>query len=314
MLAYRVTLEQRQARGLLAALASVIPPAVAGEIARDPDRVRLGGERRIITVLFADLKGFTSFSETVEPEILNRVITEFLEAMTQVVFRHGGTVDKFIGDAVMALWNAPLDDPEHARNACAAALEMQATLSVLSDRWQRDGLPRQAMRIGINTGPASVGNMGTRQRFAYTALGDTVNLAARLEPLNGLYGTSVCISRTTLDSAGGYERFLMRFLDLVEVKGKRDPVPIYELVGRLDHEALAERYLPILGPYRQAVALYQAHEFQAAGRLFLIALNASQAEIDQPSRLYVERCAEYVQSPPKDDWDGVFRSRLRAVA
>jgi len=314
MLAYRVTLEQRRARGLLAALASVIPPTVAREIARDPDRVRLGGERRIITVLFADLKGFTSFSESVEPEILNRVITEFLEAMTQVIFRHGGTVDKFIGDAVMALWNAPLDDPEHARNACEAALEMQSTLSVLSDRWQSDALPRQAMRIGINTGPASVGNMGTRQRFAYTALGDTINLAARLEPLNGLYGTSVCISRTTLDASGGYERFLMRFLDLVEVKGKRDPVPIYELVGRLDDEGLAERYLPILGPYRQAVPLYQAQEFEAAGRLFLIALNASQEGIDQPSRLYVERCAEYVQSPPAPDWDGVFRTRLRAVA
>jgi adenylate cyclase len=314
MLAYRVTLEQRRARGLLAALASVIPPTVAREIARDPDRVRLGGERRIITVLFADLKGFTSFSESVEPEILNRVITEFLEAMTQVIFRHGGTVDKFIGDAVMALWNAPLDDPEHARHACEAALEMQSTLSALSVQWQRDGLPRQSMRIGINTGPASVGNMGTRQRFAYTALGDTINLAARLEPLNGLYGTSVSLSRTTLDASGGYERFLMRFLDLVEVKGKRAPVPIYELVGCLDVETLAERHLPVLGPYRQAVALYQAQEFEAAGRLFLIASHGSAKGIDQPSRLYVERCAEYVQSPPAPDWDGVFRTGLRAVA
>jgi adenylate cyclase len=156
--------------------------------------------------------------------------------------------------------------------------------------------------------------MGTRQRFAYTALGDTVNLAARLEPLNGLYGTSVCLSRSTLDASGGYERFLMRFLDLVEVRGKRDPVPIYELVGRLDDEALAERYVPVLGPYRQAVALYQAQEFETAGRLFLIALNASPQGIDLPSRLYVERCAEYVQSPPAPAWDGVFRTRSRAVA
>lgn len=307
VLAYRVALEQRKSRGLQTALASVIPPSVARDIARNPDRVRLGGERRTITVLFADLKGFTSFSESVEPEILSRVITEFLEAMTQVVFRNGGTVDKFIGDAVMALWNAPLDDPEHARHACDAALEMHDALAELGERWEREGLPRQYMRIGINTGPASVGNMGTPRRFAYTALGDTINLGARLEPLNGLYGTATCISRTTLDACGGYDRYLVRFLDLVQVKGKRDPVPIYELIGHLNDDVLERRYLPILRPYREAIALYQKRAFDAAGRLFLIAQNAGGEFVDEPSRVYARRCAEYVQSPPKGEWDGVFR-------
>src|SRR5207237_5278636 len=159
--AYRVGVEQRQARALQVALASVIPPSVAHEIGRNPQRVRMGGEKRTISVLFTDLKGFTTFSESVEPEVLSRVITEYLDAMTAVVFELGGTVDKFVGDAVMAFWNAPLDDPDHARHACQAALEMQAELARLSDAWQARGLARQQMRIGINTGAASVGNMGS---------------------------------------------------------------------------------------------------------------------------------------------------------
>lgn len=231
VLACRVTLEQRKTRGLQVALASVIPPSVAREIGRDPDRVKLGGERRVVTVLFADLKGFTTFSESIDPQTLSRVMTEFLEAMTQVIFRNGGTVDKFIGDAVMALWNAPLDDPDHARHACRAALQMHAALASLGEHWESEGLPRQQMRVGINTGPASVGNMGTHQRFAYTALGDTINLGARLEPLNAVYGTSTCISQMTLDALGPGHGFQTRFLEVVQVKGKREPVPIYELIG-----------------------------------------------------------------------------------
>jgi adenylate cyclase len=238
-LATRVTFEQRQARGLRLALAAVLPPSVAREISRDPDRVRFGGERRTISVLFADLIGFTSFAERVDPELLSRVITEYLDAMTRVAFRHGGTVDKFIGDAVMVLWNAPLDDPQHAQNACAAALEMQTALADLSDRWQAEGLARQHMRIGIHTGPASVGNMGTSQRFAYTALGDTVNLAARLEPLNNRYGTEICVSLATVEAAGGTERLGVRFLDRVEVKGRSEPVAVYELIGGQRYEEAA---------------------------------------------------------------------------
>jgi adenylate cyclase len=224
VLAYRVGTEQQQTRALQAALASVIPPSVAREIARDPDRVRMGGERRVVSVLFTDLQGFTAFAESSPPEVLGRVITEYLDAMTAVVFRYGGTVDKFIGDAVMALWNAPLDDLEHARHACEAALDMQRDLAALNDRWQAEGLPPQRMRIGIHTGPASVGNMGTSRRFAYTALGDTINLGARLEPLNKEYGTAICISSTTLEAAGGTRMFAARFLDVVEVRGKREPV------------------------------------------------------------------------------------------
>lgn len=304
--AYRVLVEQRQARALQGALASVIPPTVAHEIARDPERVKMGGERRTISVLFTDLKGFTTFSESVSPELLSRVITEYLDAMTAVIFAHGGTVDKFIGDAVMAFWNAPLDVPDHASRACAAALEMQATLARLGDKWEAEGLPRQYMRIGINTGPVSVGNMGTTQRFAYTALGDTVNLGARLEPLNNEYGTWICLSQATLDAAGGRESLLVRFLDLVAVKGKNEPAPVYELIGRADDIVLKQRYDPVLTPYHQAMVLYQARQFEAAAALFEQALDALGPEPDGPSAVYVERCKELVQAPPEPTWDGVY--------
>ncbi len=304
--AYRVIVEQRHARALRGALASVIPASVAHEIARDPDRVRLGGERRTISVLFTDIKNFTTFSESVDPEVLARVITEYLSTMTAVVFKHGGTVDKFIGDAVMAFWNAPLDDPDHALHACESALEMQAELRRLSDKWETEGLPRQRMRIGINTGPASVGNMGTYQRFAYTALGDTVNLGARLEPLNNEYGTWICISQATLDAAGGRNRFQARFLDLVAVKGKKEPAPVYELIGPASDEVLAKRYAPILDAYDRAMVLYQAGDFPRAAELFAVAAAATNDGPDPPSALYVQRCQELAQTAPPADWQGVY--------
>jgi adenylate cyclase len=305
VIAYRVGVEQRHSRALQTALASVIPPSVAVEIARDPHRVRMGGERRTMTVLFTDLKGFTTFSETVDPEVLGRVIGRYLDAMTSVVFQHGGTLDKFIGDAVMAFWNAPLDEPEHALRACQAALDMQATLERLNDEWQSHGLPRQYMRIGINTGAASVGNMGSSRRFAYTALGDAVNLAARLEPLNNEYGTRICISQATLDAAGGRHAFIARYLDLVAVKGKREAVPVYELLGRRDDAAVAARYEPIFEYYNRAVVLYQARQFNEAAELFNRALAITNGD-DGPSAVYVERCMELAAEPPAPDWDLVY--------
>ena len=304
--AYRVTIEQRQARALQTALASVIPPGVAQEIARNPERVRMGGERRVLSVLFSDLKGFTSFSETVEPEVLSRLITEYLDAMTNVVFELGGTLDKFVGDAVMAFWNAPLDDPEHAWHACQAALEMQAALSRLSDRWEAEGLPRQEMRIGINTGPASVGNMGSSRRFAYTALGDAVNLAARLEPLNNEYGTNICVSQNTLDAVADRDALLIRHLDLVVVKGKRQAVPVFELIGLRDDAELVDRYSSMLDLYGQAMRLYHSQQFVAAAELFAEAARASGNGADAPSALYLERCRDLALAPPGATWDRVY--------
>jgi adenylate cyclase len=306
--AYRVGIEQRQARALQAALASVIPPSVAHEIGRNPRRVRLGGERRTISVVFTDLKGFTSFSETVDPEVLGHIMTDYLDEMTGAVFQFGGTVDKFVGDAVMAFWNAPLDDPDHAWHACQAAIAMQASLSRLSDKWESEGLPRQQMRIGIHTGPASVGNMGSTRRFAYTALGDTVNLAARLEPLNNEYGTRICISQTTFDAAQGGvgKALLVRHLDLVTVKGKQSAVPVLELLGYADDAALVARYAPVLEAFNHAMVLYHAQQFAAAAELFGDAARAGGDEVDLPSLMYIERCRELSAAPPGADWDRVY--------
>ncbi|MGI9146589.1 MAG: CHASE2 domain-containing protein, partial [Chloroflexota bacterium] len=280
--AYREIVGQRQASVLQAALASVIPPSVARELARNPEQVRIGGERRVVSVLFTDLVGFTAFSETVQPEVVASVIRDYLEAMTAVIFQYRGTVDKFIGDGVMALFNAPLDDAEHARQACDAALAMQAALATLNRRWEGEGLPGHSMRIGIHTGPAHVGNMGTSLRFAYTALGDTVNLAARLEPLNNVYGSAICTSEATLQQAGGPRRFLVRFLDLVQVRGRQERVAVYELLGRTDDQQVVSRWGPLLRPYGQAVLLYQARDFVAASSLFLAALEAVSDHTDRP--------------------------------
>jgi adenylate cyclase len=304
--AYRVGIEQRQARALQSALASVIPESVAQEIARHPQQVQLGGERRTISVLFTDLKGFTSFSETLDPQVLSRVLAEYLDAMSSVVFQFGGTLDKFIGDAVMAFWNAPLDDAEHAWHACQAALEMQAMVGRLSDRWEAEGLSRQQMRIGIHTGPASVGNMGSTRRFAYTAVGDTVNLAARLEPLNNEYGTRICVSQATFDAAQGHEPLLARHLDLVAVKGKREAVPVLELLGRANDAALVARYAPVLEAFNRAMVLYHAQQFEAAADLFGDAARAGGDEVDLPSVIYIERCRELLREPPGADWDRVY--------
>ena len=304
--AYRVAIEQRHARALQSALASVIPAGVAHEIGRNPDRVRMGGERRTLTVLFTDLKGFTSFSENTEPEVLGRIIAEYLDAMTAVVFEHGGTLDKFIGDAVMAFWNAPLDDPDHALHACQAAIEMQRALHRLSDRWEAEGLPRQSMRVGINTGPASVGNMGSSRRFAYTALGDAVNLAARLEPLNKEYDTHVCLSQNTLDALNGHMSLLVRHLDLVTVMGKRQPVAVFELIGRAEDAVTAAHYAPVLDWYARAMVLYHAQQFAAAAEMFAKAAWVHPDKPDPPSLVYVERCRELSVDPPGADWDRVY--------
>jgi adenylate cyclase len=299
-LVYRVIFEQRGQRALARAFATYVPPAVAAEIARNPDQVKLGGERRAVSVLFTDLKGFTSFSESVEPEVLSRVITQYLNAMTKVVFDSQGTVDKYIGDAVMAFWNAPQDQPDHARRACLTALEMQRTLARLSDDWQQEGLPRQYMRIGVNTGLVSVGNMGSALRMSYTALGDSVNLGARLEPLNNEYGTSICISEFTLAAAGA--GLCARYLDLVAVKGKAKPVAVYELIG-LDEE-VPDTKRQVVGCFLQGIELYRARRFAEATEQFKQALKMDPN--DGPSTVYLHRCRDLAGNPPPADWDGVY--------
>ncbi|NTW50114.1 MAG: adenylate/guanylate cyclase domain-containing protein [Chlorobiales bacterium] len=200
------------------------------QLIENPEQFRLGGEKRELTVLFSDIKGFTNISETMDPADLVILLNEYLGAMTEIVFKYGGTLDKYIGDAVMAFWGAPVPEEDHAKLCCWAALEMQEKLAELREKWKKEGRPDIYARIGINTGAMIVGNMGSESRFNYTVMGDAVNLAARLEPANKAFGTSIIVSEFTNEQVQDYCR--TRELATITVQGKQKPIKIYELVDK----------------------------------------------------------------------------------
>jgi adenylate cyclase len=239
---YQATAEGREKRKVRRAFAHYVNPAIADLIAEDPAHLRLGGERRQLTILFSDIRGFTGIAEGVEPELLGELLNEYLGAMTDLIFRHEGLLDKYIGDAIMAFWGAPVAVADHATRCCDTALDMLASLAVLQERWRAAALPVFDIRIGINSGDAIVGNFGSSRRFAYTAVGDDVNLASRLETMNSRYGTRILISERTRHAIG--PDFICREIDRTAVRGKAHPVTIYELLGRRRDDAtgaLADR-------------------------------------------------------------------------
>jgi len=216
---------RRRAQQIREMFSQYVPETVVARLVERPELMKLGGEARVLTLMFTDLANFTGMSERLSAEATVDVLTEYFNTMTPIIHRHGGTVDKFIGDAVMAFWGAPLDDPQHAEHAVQAAVEMQAAMAVLAERLQARGLPAIAMRIGLHTGRVVVGNIGSQTRFSYTVIGDAVNLAARLEGANKAFGTSVLLSDATaalLPPAMG-----LRHLDTVRVKGKSEAVKVY---------------------------------------------------------------------------------------
>ena len=228
--AYLSVVEEGEKRRIRSAFRHYVNPEIADLIARDPSRLRLGGERRPISVLFSDIRGFTSIAEHLPPETLGEMLGQYLEAMTDTVFAHGGLLDKYIGDAVMAFWGSPVQVEDHATRCCRAALDMLAALKRLNRRWHEAGLPRLHIRIGIGSGNAIVGNFGSSRRFSYTAVGDTVNLASRLEHLNKEFGTSVLISNETRAALG--DEFVCREVGRITVRGRVQPSTVHELVGR----------------------------------------------------------------------------------
>lgn len=273
-------------------------PKVASMVAENPDLLRLGGEKRDLTVLFTDLRGFTSAAEMLEPELLVDILSEYLEAMTDIVFAYGGLLDKYMGDGIMALWGTPVPLEDHAARACRAAIEMVEKQRELLIGWQDRNLPPLQLGVGINSGPMVVGNLGSSRRFAYTALGDHVNLGARLEQLNKVYGTRILISEHTLAQVG--DEFLVRPIDLVRVRGKQTAVEVFELMGLTATSAFLEGWA---GQFTQALGAYRARSWEQAFRLF--ADLESSAPRDVPTRLYVERSLKMLSRPPAADWDGV---------
>jgi adenylate cyclase len=306
--AYVSIVEGREKRMIRGAFSKYVPPGVVADLVADPSRLKLGGEKRELSILFSDLAGFTAMSELLPPETLVSILNEYLDEMTDLVLEERGTLDKYIGDAIMALWGAPAPVADHALRACGAAVRMQRRLEELNDGWrqQGSGWPALRMRIGVNTGTPVVGNIGGQRRFDYTALGDAVNLAARLEPACKTYGVPTMIAEGTREAAGDGIR--VRELDMLAVYGKVRPVRVYELIG-LAGDPLDEDKAELLGHYDAGLAAFRRRDFELAGEYFGAAL-ALDPE-DGPSRLYQQRSAAYMESPPPADWDFVERRQIK---
>jgi adenylate cyclase len=284
--------ERAQRQAIRNTFALYVPEGVVSQLVAHPEKISLGGEQRELTLLFSDLAGFTTAAEALEPQEVATLLNEYFKDMSEVIFRHRGTIDKFIGDAIMAFWNAPVDDPEHAAHGVLAARDMLAALDGVNARLKERGLPPVDMRIGVHTGPAVVGNLGSPTRFSYTALGDSVNLASRLEGVNKYYGTRLLVSGDTVARLGAHAaEIALRPADRVRVKGKSEAVDLYTLCLRPE---LAERQAA-------AYAAYQRGEWETALRLYQALLN--DAPDDGLTRTYVERLERFVAAPPQE-WDG----------
>jgi len=278
---------------------------VVDEILRNPAGVTLGGEKKELTVLFTNVAGFTSISETLDPTELVELINRYLSVVTEGILRHRGNVNKYLGDGIMAVFGAPRGEPNHATLACYAALDCQAALARLREEWKAQGYPDMATRIGINSGSLVVGNMGSPARMEYTVMGDAVNLASRLESANKVYGTSILMGPRTYELAR--EEIQVREVDILRVMGKQKPVVVYELLARRGE--MDERNRPVLELYRKGLAAYKARDFGAATQAFEAALQLDPA--DGPSRVHLSRAQEYLVTPPLPDWAGVYEMRSK---
>lgn len=298
--AYRNIVIEKRSRFLKKAFSSYVSPELVNIIIKNPDKLRLGGERRIITILFSDIRGFTTISESLSPEKLVTLLNNYLDPMTKIVLKHEGMLDKYIGDAIMAVYNAPVDLKEHAREAVLTALEMIKELELLNKKFTEMGFPQINIGIGINTGEAITGNMGTETRFDYTAIGDTVNLSSRLEGLNKFYETKIIISESTFDAIENKGEIYIRELDLIRVKGKKEPVKIYEVLE--ENSSL----IPVIKDFEKALNFYRNCLFEEALNIFSYIHREFN---DRVSFIYEERCKNYLLNPPASDWDRVYTAK-----
>ncbi|HWP81238.1 MAG TPA: adenylate/guanylate cyclase domain-containing protein [Bacteroidota bacterium] len=299
--AYRAATEGKQKRMITNMFEKYVDRAVVRELINDPTKMKLGGEMREVTLLFSDVKGFTTISETLGPENLVKLLNVYLTEMTNIIMRNRGSVDKFIGDAIMAFWGAPLPDPDAPFHACLAALEMQAKLDSLAPRWRKFGDVTIKQRVGINTGLCVVGNMGSDQKFNYTAMGDSVNLASRLEGVNKQYGTYILISEMTYLKVA--KKVVAREIDKVIVVGKTEPVRIYELIAAADRP-LSDNMKYFLDSYREGITCYHKRQWDE-GIAYME--HAMQYKPEDPvCQLYIDRMQLYKLNPPDANWSGVF--------
>jgi adenylate cyclase len=295
---YAYLTEGRERRFLRSAFSRYVAPEVVETLVAEPGRLALGGETREVTVMFADVAGFTSLSEGRAPQEIVGLMNECFTELTRVIQARGGTVDKFIGDAVMAFWNAPVEQADHAARACAAGRELLAAVERLNVTWQERGLPTIAMRVGIATGPAVVGNIGSSTKFNYTVMGDTVNLASRLEGAAKVYHTSSLVAGGTVTAAGPEAGF--RELDRLQVKGRASAVPVFEILPASVEGGRAEAY----ARFAEGLVAYRARQFAEAAAHFEAVL--VQAKEDGPAHEMLERCRQFLEEPPGPDWQGEY--------
>ena len=296
---YGFFIESRGKRQLANLFGHYIPPELVEEMSESPEEFSLDGENREMTVLFSDVRGFTTISEGMDPKQLTQLMNALLTPMTRVIHKNRGTIDKYMGDAIMSFWGAPMADSEHARHALYAAMEMIDELKIMQKDFQERGWPEVNIGIGLNTGDMNVGNMGSEFRMAYTVLGDAVNLGSRLEGLTKNYGVNIIVSETTKDAI---PEFVFRELDLVRVKGKNEPVAIFEPVGHKND--LAKEITSEITSFKKALMGFRAQSWDKAEMDFF---NLNRSYPDRfLYKVYLDRIAFYRQEPPGDDWDGVF--------
>ena len=284
------------------AFSHFISADVVNQIINNPNAIRPGGEKKELTIMFTDIAGFTSISEKLDADSLTELMNSYLDEMTKILFKNGGTLDKYIGDAIMGFWNHPTTQEDHTTRAVTCAIEMQKKLKEMRENWMAQGLPKVEMRAGINSGTCMVGFIGSKIQMNFTCLGDNVNLASRLEGANKAYGTFIMISESVKKQLNPY-LFSTRFLDFLAVKGKNEPVLVYEVRGWLNEET--EIWKEKAGKiYQQGIDKYLAREWDNAIQLFREVL--SLVPDDSPSKVYIERCEHFKQEPPDENWDGRF--------
>lgn len=277
-----------------------VPTELVRQLVQTGEVARLGGKKRELTFFFSGIAGFTPISESLSPELLMIHISEYMDELTRIIMGERGTVDKYIGDSIMAFWGAPISDPDHPLHACNTALACQTKISELNEKWRQEGRSALFTRIGIHTGEAVVGNVGSHERMNYTVLGDSVNLASRLEGANKIYGTRIIISQSVYERVS--ENFLCRPLDVIAVKGKGKSIKIYELVERKGGD-ISARAAALCDAFSRALEKYEQQDWDGALKIFSDVHREFPS--DHPAALYIDRCKRFQQNPPGADWTGV---------
>lgn len=302
---YQSNKEKKKIKGTFS---RYLAPSIVNDLLKNPEKVRLGGEKKVITVFFSDVRDFTSISEKLTPEQLTHCLNRYMTMMTDTLFEHQGTLDKYIGDAMVAYWGAPVDLENHAYWAVKGALDMIEKLPPINEEFKREGFPQFKHGIGLNTGECSVGNMGSNQIFSYTALGDNMNLGARLESLCKYYGVQLNISEYTKNAIPEnlQKEFTFRTLDKVKVKGKENAVTIYEVLHP-SHPLIKE--IDALIQYEEAFQLYLKQEFTKAQEIFKI-LHEKFPE-DKSFERMLHMCEDFMDVPPPPNWDGSYTHKSK---